>query len=326
VAKKSQGKNGDYDIGRGKPPPWTKFQPGQSGNPNGRPRKTPKEIPMTPSESELDNLLRAELDRELTINDGGKPKKIKARELVPRSQINAAIKGNSNAQRHVMLEMRELERRDAERARLLKEQQEAEREQQIKVYEYMVREKDERAAIWEEAASRGCEPDQPWPHPDDILLFPDQQRWKPRGPFEKQDLAFYAWCRAARDYLFAHSIAASRSSKKSERLLEGLCTNLWLSYDVMLPLRWQIYPRLDHELRKLNLMPMQDLRELVDERRRLSEQLEIIAGVLDGRDKETYKIVNSVMKPLLKRQGSRSLAEFEHKYKANSLLHRTRLC
>ena len=143
MAKKRQSKNGYYDIGRNKTPTWTRFQPGKSGNPNGRPRKTPKEAPMTPTESELDNLLRAELDRELTINEGGKPKKIKARELVPRSQINSAIKGNSNAQRHVMLEMRELERRDAERAKLLEAQQEAERQQQIMVYEYMVRKKDE---------------------------------------------------------------------------------------------------------------------------------------------------------------------------------------
>ena len=222
MAKKRQGKNGDYAIGRNKTPPRTRFQPGKSGNPNGRPQKRPKETPMTPTESELDNLLRAELDCELIINEGGKPKKMKARELVPRSQINSAIKGNSNAQRHVMLEMRELERRDAERARLLKEQQEAERQQQIKVYEYMVHKRDERAAIWEEAATRGCEPDQPWPHPDDILLFPKQQRWRIRGPFDETDLTYFNWCRAERDYLYACGILEGLVRKWRRRELYRL--------------------------------------------------------------------------------------------------------
>jgi hypothetical protein len=271
MTKKRQIKNGDYDIGHSKTPPWTRFEPGKSGNPNGRPRKAPKEAPMMPTESELDNLLRAELDRELTINDGGKPKKIKARELVPRSQINSAIKGNSNAQRHVMLEMRELARRDAERARQLEEQQTAEREQQIKSYEFMVREKEERAAIWEEAETRGCEPEQPWPHPDDILLFPNVQRWKPRGPFDERDLVPFNWYRAERDYLFAYGILDGRQRKKPCRAWQDMYTILWLSYDVMLPKRWQLAGNMEAEFFKLHFLTIKQLQRLVDERRAESD-------------------------------------------------------
>lgn len=312
MAKKRQSKNGDYDIGRNKTPPWTRFQPGQSGNPNGRPKKSSKETPMTPTESELDNLLRAELDRELTINEGGKPKKMKARELVPRSQINSAIKGNSNAQRHVMLEMRELERRDAERARLLKAQQEAEREQPIKVYEYMVRKKDERAAIWKEAATRGCEPDQPWLHPEDILLFPKQHRWRIRGPFDETDLTYFNWCRAERDYLYAYGILEGLVRKPRQYELYRLYMILWVSYDAKLPRRWQIADQQAVPFFNLSSLTETQLEQIVDERREHAAFLKALSGISDERDRETYIIVNSIMKPLLQRRGYRSLAEFKH--------------
>lgn len=40
--KSSKGKDGggDYEVGRGRPPKSTRFKPGQSGNPHGRPKKT----------------------------------------------------------------------------------------------------------------------------------------------------------------------------------------------------------------------------------------------------------------------------------------------
>ncbi|MGC1470054.1 MAG: hypothetical protein WA793_11795 [Sphingorhabdus sp.] len=41
-----------------------------------------------------------------------------------------------------------------------------------------------------------------------------------------------------------------------------------------------------------------------------------MAGISDGRDKDTYRIVNSIMKPMLNRQGYRSLAEFEHEFES----------
>lgn len=64
-------------------------------------------------------------------------------------------------------------------------------------------------------------------------------------------------------------------------------------------------------------MPIRKLRALVDQRREHSEHLKLIAGISDGRDKETYKIVNSIMKPLLNRQGYSSLAEFEHAFETH---------
>jgi len=34
----SKQSSGDYKVGKYRTPEWTRFQPGQSGNPNGRPK------------------------------------------------------------------------------------------------------------------------------------------------------------------------------------------------------------------------------------------------------------------------------------------------
>ena len=268
---------------------------------------------MEPTQSQLDEILRAEYDRTITINEGGKPKKKKARELVARAQVNNALKGNPLSQQHVLKTIRDLESRDALRAEAMTEQQEAERQEEISVYKHMVTYKKEREAVWAEAEARGAEPDDPWPHPDDILLFDKQQRWRPRGPFDATDLAFYSSCRAERDSLLAFSILQQRRTSKSSNALDKIYSILWVHYDVMLPLRWQILndTTCSNEIYQLHFMPLRTLRKLVSERKERSEFMKCIAGVGDGRDKETYKTVNGIMKPLLNQQGYRSLAEFE---------------
>jgi Family of unknown function (DUF5681) len=309
----------DYGIGFGKTPEYTRFKPGQSGNPNGRPKKDKgKEPPkMEPTQSELDEILRAEFDRTIAINEGGKPKKRKARELVARAQVNNALKGNSLSQQHVLKAIRDLESRDAERSQALAEQLDAERQEEVAVYKYMVTYKKEREAVWAEAEARGTEPDDPWPHPDDILLFDKKQRWRPRGPFDAKDLAFYNSCRAERDHLLAFSILQQRLTSKSSNALDKIYTILWVHYDVMLPLRWQVLndTTSNNEIYKLHLMPLRTLRTLVRERQERSEFMKRIAGLTDERDKEIYKFANTIMKPLLKPQGYRSLAEFEQAFK-----------
>lgn len=308
-------KSGDYEIGFGKTPVYTRFPPGHSGNLKGRPTKDRGKDPpkMEPTQSELDEILRAEFDRTIAINRGGKPKKLKARELVARAQVNNALKGNPLSQQHVLKAIRDLKSRDVLRAEALAEEQEAERQEEIAVYKYMVTYKKERKAVWAEAEARGTEPDDPWPHPDDILLFDKKQRWRPRGPFDAKDLAFYNSCRAERDSLLAFSILQQRLTSKSSNALDKIYSILWVHYDVMLPLRWQILndTTCSNEIYQLHFMPLRTLRKLVSERKERSEFMKCIAGVGDGRDKETYKTVNGIMKPLLNQQGYRSLAEFE---------------
>lgn len=81
----------DYEIGYGKPPKHARFQPGQSGNPKGRPKKT----------KDLEKLLDAELNRPLRVAENGQTKTVTVREAFVKSVINAALKGERDARRMV---------------------------------------------------------------------------------------------------------------------------------------------------------------------------------------------------------------------------------
>jgi hypothetical protein len=264
-------------------------------------------------------MLRVQLDRTITLSEGGKSKNMKMREVVSQALINAAAKGNVFAQREVLKAMRQLELRDAERAKTLAEQQEVERQEEIASYRRMAHYKVEREIEWAKAVALGSEPNDIWPHPDDILLFPNQHRWRIRGPVDETDFALFNWYRAERDYLLAYAILNERLAKKASQLLTKLYTHLWISYDVKLPLRWQIFHKFEFEYFRTCILTTKKLRTLVVEREERSEYLKLLAGISNNRDKESYRMVNMTMKPLLKQKGYRSLAQFEHAFESHGV-------
>lgn len=75
----------DYEVGYGKPPKHTRFKPGESGNPRGRPKKS----------KNVDALLEKELDAIVTLQEGGQPIQITKREAIIKQFVNLAIKGNA---------------------------------------------------------------------------------------------------------------------------------------------------------------------------------------------------------------------------------------
>ncbi len=81
------GGRGDYEVGYGRPPEKTRFQPGRSGNPKGRPRK-PKTVGA---------LVDAALARRVTIQENGQPRSLTAGELIARRLAHDAIKGDARA-------------------------------------------------------------------------------------------------------------------------------------------------------------------------------------------------------------------------------------
>ena len=87
----------DYEVGYGKPPRQTQFQPGQSGNPKGRPKKT----------KDLQKLIEKELRRTVRITEDGQVKTVTIRELFIKSIMNAALKGDRNARQILFAHMKE---------------------------------------------------------------------------------------------------------------------------------------------------------------------------------------------------------------------------
>ena len=84
------GKNADKPIGYGNPPDHTKFSPGKSGNPNGRPKQSKPDI-------DVQYLFLDELLREVPLLVEGKQTKMPAIQIIARRLVNDAMKGSVKA-------------------------------------------------------------------------------------------------------------------------------------------------------------------------------------------------------------------------------------
>lgn len=82
----------DYEVGYGKPPRHSRFKPGQSGNPKGKPRGS----------RGLRTELRAELGELMTITENGKSRRMPKRRVVIKSLTAKALKGDVRAAEKIM--------------------------------------------------------------------------------------------------------------------------------------------------------------------------------------------------------------------------------
>lgn len=82
----------NYEVGYGRPPRHSQFQPGRSGNPRGRPRGKP-----TPEE-----VLQRELGRHIKVQVGGSITSISKLEAVMRKLIQQAMEGDTGASRLIV--------------------------------------------------------------------------------------------------------------------------------------------------------------------------------------------------------------------------------
>lgn len=74
-------------VGPGKPPRHTRFKPGQSGNPKGRPKGS----------KNLATELQQQLRKMVTITVDGKPKRMTVQEVIARRLANDSMKGTTKA-------------------------------------------------------------------------------------------------------------------------------------------------------------------------------------------------------------------------------------
>lgn len=76
-----------YDIGYGKPPVATRFKPGNSGNPKGRPRGA----------KGLNKIVRETLTTKVAVRTQGREIKMSKMEAVLQKTVELAMKGNPRA-------------------------------------------------------------------------------------------------------------------------------------------------------------------------------------------------------------------------------------
>ena len=79
--------SGDYRVGYGRPPWHTRFRPGQSGNPAGRPK-----VPQT-----LASDLREELEEMITLGDGDAERTVSRQRAILASLTAKALEGDPKA-------------------------------------------------------------------------------------------------------------------------------------------------------------------------------------------------------------------------------------
>ena len=70
-----------YSVGYGKPPKHSRFKPGHSGNPKGRPKGAQSDS----------TLLQAELKRSVAITENGRSGKLSKRAVMIRNLVNKAM-------------------------------------------------------------------------------------------------------------------------------------------------------------------------------------------------------------------------------------------
>ena len=87
-----------YEVGYGKPPAATRFKPGQSGNPRGRPKGS-KNIPPPIGANTLQDIILKEAYRPITANDSGKQVTMPMATAVMRSIAVNAAKGQPRSQK-----------------------------------------------------------------------------------------------------------------------------------------------------------------------------------------------------------------------------------
>ena len=91
----------DYEVGYGRPPRQTRFEPGRSGNPRGRPNRS----------KNLATLLSEALREPVTVTENGRRRKVSKRQAVIKQLVNRSARGDLKAMQMLLGTMQEIEHR-----------------------------------------------------------------------------------------------------------------------------------------------------------------------------------------------------------------------
>ena len=191
-------------VGYGKPPKATRFKKGQSGNPRGRPPK-PKPQPLRLADSPFDGFLEIEAYRPVQLRENGESIRLPATQTVMRALIAKALNGSRLAQKQY-LEL--VERKEK-------------RHMQLEAERYVRLEAHKRKGEATIAKAKKREEKLPvlYPHPDDILLDPVQEKVYVLGPESPEEVSPFRKGALWQDWLLAN-YARSQKGEQSERTAE----------------------------------------------------------------------------------------------------------
>jgi hypothetical protein len=79
--------SGDYKVGKGRPPLHTRWKPGQSGNPKGRPKGS----------RPVGAILQEIIQQKVPVTEGGKTRRIPALEVMLRRLAHDAMRSDQKA-------------------------------------------------------------------------------------------------------------------------------------------------------------------------------------------------------------------------------------
>ncbi|MBC7103400.1 MAG: hypothetical protein H5U13_09310 [Parvibaculum sp.] len=163
-----------YKVGYGRPPAATRFRPGQSGNPRGRPRKSrlPDHFPKL-NEERLKQVTLQEAYRKITIRDGDRTVDLTMAEAVIRSIGLNAAKGDKRSQKMF-----------TELLRTVEMENKALYDEYLKT---MIEYKSAGEKEIERCKRLGIDPPEMLPHPDHIHIDMRTGEAVVRGPFTRDE-------------------------------------------------------------------------------------------------------------------------------------------
>jgi hypothetical protein len=142
-----------YDVGYGKPPVGSRFAPGQSGNPKGRPKGS-RNQPLGPDR--LKEIILAEAYRSIKVNEGKRQISVPMVTAVMRALAVNAARGQLRSQQLF--------------TKMLSETEQARAAQIERVFDAAAKYKVEWEDELDRRASLGITGPEPFPHPDDIQV------------------------------------------------------------------------------------------------------------------------------------------------------------
>lgn len=202
-----------YKIGYKKPPRDTRFKPGRSGNPRGRPKGAKSRVPK--SLKKMRDLVIKEAYREVAIQDKHGQVSMPVVQAALRSLGLKAAQGNVPAHR-LMIEI--TSRAEAD-----------ELKDRMEVFDRFAGYKIKKSAELKAYKSRGEKPPQMLPHPDDIEIDYETGEVTFHGPVSEDDLAIWNRAHGTVEHL-SHEI--SQLKEELEHLPEGDESIAWINEEI----------------------------------------------------------------------------------------------